>query len=194
MTIQNNKLNFTDPTTDGYVGREGRLISDFKLSGDFDIQVDFNIVSAGATEPPPESGQSTSHTLWFYAYADIGGEVGIQRSNRYRIGSPLKDFIASGNILSDTINAPAAFRDSSKLRLVNVNGNLTAYYWNVTSSQWEWNGDTNGLLCGFDFNYPSEFTVELYFLGGNITPPLNNFINANFDNFQINSADGIICP
>ena len=168
MTIQNNKLHFDGgggPTT-----VQSQKISRFRILGDFDVQIDWDITTW-------DSGGTADNYAGYFSLSDDTQYVYITRQqlipghDRIRLygSGGTNDFGWSWTGLS------------GKMRFVQTSGTLVAYVW--TGSQWEYNGNTNGYTCSESF---SDATINLY-----CEQEVNGEVVANFDNFQINSADSI---
>ena len=140
--------------------------SKFVLSGDFDIQIDFNI----------ETGPSTStwafqfHATALNAYSD--DLIFIDR--RYSSGSK---YYSTAKIGGSDYNAETSTSDTSgKLRIVRTGSTVYTYYYN---SGWQQLHTRSGFT-----------TSDLYILLRSVTTSSMTF-SASFDNLFVNSCDGI---
>lgn len=164
--INSNKLRITIPNT---ANDENIMItSKFKLSDDFDVQVDYNEVSNDL----PSSSVSYLHMLRYvnssrlkYGFISVG------------IGSASERTYAASNTLSST-NITTTY-SSGKYRLTRASGVIKAYYW--TGSQWEWDGSTNGIVL------ENSITDDVY-IDILSTADFSSGATTDFDNFQINSG------
>lgn len=128
--LKDNKLQIRIPNT---ANDETLLVTSiFKVSGDFDIQVDYNEVLNDA----PSSSLSYPALLRLITDDEISFYIGtrIDSSGVQRM------YVNSTNTTS-SITTSAHF-SSGKLRLVRTGSTTKAYYW--TGTQWEWNGSTSG--------------------------------------------------
>jgi len=171
FSIYNNKLRayYVDSTNE-----ESFVYSDyvFLAGAGFDIQIDFSDVqSAGNGGLQFYLGVTNFGALEAY----VGMEyVPYVSSHIYYCG------LEGGDSVNTT-------HTSGKLRLVrSSNGaSITVYYWNPTSEQWEWDGNTAGLTVTGDFSL-ENLTVEIRVAGvvysGSVT------YSVNFDNFTVNDG------
>lgn len=163
-SIQSNKLNFQASGDNNY---KGIYYSNFTISGDFSIQIDYDITSF----TQPTDGNSRAAGL--VAYEDGGSKYAII----YR--SHTAAAINGYESLSDTIGTDQFTRNDSsgKLRLVRTGSTIVCYY--DTGSQWEWNGNTSGRTL--HTNFSGAIYVRLLFEQEN-----NTTMNTNMDNFTVN--------
>jgi hypothetical protein len=166
--INSNKLRISIPETANDENITVR--SRFKLSGDFDIQIDFEEIS---NDPPSSSNSYPAKLIlngddfWFHicTYLDSSGNKRVN---------------CSGTLTSST--TISVDLSSAKFRLTRVNSTIKAYYW--SGSQWEWNGSTAGLTS-------SESSTADVKISLNGLADYNSGIVTDWDNLQVNSCDSI---
>ena len=158
-SIQNNKLNYySDTASDGYI------YSNYELVGDFDVQIDFDLV----THP-----ETNNWSLHFYLTGSNHGGYLIREyagsTNRYRTGF----YTPAGG----SGGGATASRDdiTGKLRWVRTGGTVYAYYWTgswvlMSTSPWS------------DCTEPMRLLLRLWQDSG---PAL---VEYNIDNVQVNSG------
>jgi hypothetical protein len=168
MSIQNNKLNFNSPGDNA--NHDNRANGTFTLTGDFDIQIDFDVT----TFNQPTDSVS-------YIYLGLSGSTFHSVSRiRNTDGTNGYGALGSGFSLSNYNNAA----DSGKLRLTRVGSIIKGFIW--SGAQWEWDGNEAGITIS------STGT-------GNMRPILkfeqenNGSMNVNMDNFIINSGT-VVAP
>lgn len=161
--ILNNALHFADSIQSGY------LNSNFSVSGDFDIQVDYDCFSA-------PSVHRWAHFLRCHIGSDI---IGVSRgyttpeSHHYDFQTKISG--AWGNTYSATAET------SGKFRMTRVADTFTGYRWDGTS--WD-------LLDSYV--YDGTETADPNFALEKFTETASSGID--FSNFIINSAEKIIWP
>lgn len=164
-TIQNNQLRSqatAAPSQDSVYSR-------FNVTGDFDIQVDYSI-------PSPPSGVR-SWQMMLRIRIDINNSVSIGRWGNDTDQDYLKDERIAG---TPTYDHSAPTTDTSgKLRITRVGSTWHAYYWN--GSAWVEVGTGSAVGSG---------PITMIELCSN-TWTTNPAYTGYFDNFTINSADGI---
>lgn len=163
--IQNNKLKMYIPTT--YSNESLVVESVFKLSGDFDIQIDYNEISNGST---------SSSTLYPSALMVSNDSVMI------KIGSKVNDlgihssFIESTNI---RITNGDDFYSFGRYKIIRNSGSFTVHHWSGT--QWEWNSDTSG------YTFSDSNSSDLY-VGFMSSVGEHSWATTDFDNFVVVSG------
>ena len=167
--INNNKLNTVSSESAGDVVSEHT--SNFVVSGDFDIQVDFSL----STFPTP-AASSNRHYLKVLSSSFY---VSIGRFNY----STTDDYFYEAT--SDTFNNPiTSLGDSTgKFRFVREGSVIKGYKWSGT--QWEWDGNTSG------YTYTTAGTDDVQIVLGT-KQEQGSSVDVNFDSFVVNSADKII--
>jgi len=86
----------------------------------------------------------------------------------------------------DVVAASYAKADSSgKLRITRVSGAVRVYEWDSGQSRWEYGGSTTGRLMAS--SQTGDVYFHIYF-----EERANSDLNANVDNFAINS--GVVSP
>jgi Galactose oxidase, central domain len=144
--------------TDGSGAGGGGIVSTCSVSGDFDAQVDYVLLSWPA---------NNEHNVRLGA-ADLTGAPGMNRSS---FSSELYVLsLASGSF-------PTATGDTSgKLRLVRIGSTLSGYFWN----------GTNWVLVGSGpaSTGPTRFNLDL----GSSDPSAPGGVSAAFDNFRVNAG------
>jgi len=168
--IDDNKLKITIP--DSANDETWRMSSKFYVSGDFDIQVDYE-----ETSDTPSSSQSypaemrlefmnSDHTyLRTRRNSDTSNAMHVSGTNT--TSTSVSDYVASG-----------------KFRVTRVGTVIKWYYWD--SSQWEWSGSTVGFTTGETTLTDTRVSLAGHadFDAGTVT---------EFDNFKVNSGT-IIWP
>ena len=162
--IVNNTLRFAGSNVNSVTN------SNFYLSGDFDIQIDYNLVQWNV--PSAE---------WNVLRFLIRDPVTAQYWGLYRTIYPSANerheyYVPEGN--GSAITA----QTSGKFRFTRASGVITLYYWSGT--QWEWNGNTAGYVSS------TNSTNNLY-VSLNDTGEASTTNEWYYDNFKINSADSI---
>jgi hypothetical protein len=162
--IQSNKLNVAaSGANDKYCLFSGK----WNLSGDFDIQVDFDVTSLD----DPVSSMHYACTLRV--------EVGAIncRFGRARAGGGDDGYYLSGSsdAWADHPNADTI----GKLRIKRVGGTFTSYYWH--NSQWEWDGSTAGYI--WTTSTTEDVVIRLY-----SKQESGSSLDVNYDNFTVNSG------
>ena len=175
LFINSNTLNFHSPG-DGS-NHKNNLISNFTISGDFDIQIDVTFLE----EIVPSTSTSYSADLRTLKASDptYAGRVGLMGCV-LTPASPTKRFRASGATSSDQFVSRSSA--PTKLRLTRIGSNTKAFYWK--DDQWQWDGDTNGIVVSTSVT--ESVVVQLYF-----EQEPDGEIDSQLDNFQINSCDQI---
>ena len=167
ITIQGNTLNIlsTTPTSDDWAN----VVSNIDYSGDFDVQVDFDITTC--TEPA--SSENKCARLIFY-----DGTISIEIA-RFEGASAYHGFGIFGT--SDSWTPVVETETSGKLRLTRSGSTLKAYYWDTGDTQWEWGGSTSG----YTFTTTSSSNGQIYF--GSKTESTES-MDVDFDNFTTTSG------
>lgn len=142
--------------------------SKFKLSGNIDIQVDFNCISYNT----PSS--SISYPLMFRVYNDSGNHVTI--GNRLHSSDPFK--IAAWGTSTSTEQSSDQI-DISKFRITRDGSVIKVFYWK--NSQWEWDGNTSGLTLNDTFT--DEVAVFFSCIGD-----YDSGVTVDIDNFLVNTG------
>jgi len=163
--INSNKLRSTIPDTanDEYM----RIQSIFAVEGDFDIQVDFDEISADT----PSADRSYPE----YFGVRIDGDyirVGMRIDSAGGVRLP---FLNSLNISLTTGTAPYAYT-SGKFRLTRVGTVIKAYSW--SGSQWDWEGDT----AGYTF---ADTATGHAFIEMTSQAEVNSGATVDWDNFTV---------
>lgn len=147
------------PGTTTYQGLQSRC----KLSGNFDVQVDFALLSW-----PPQN----FHTVRFAAQ-DLPqgsvGHVGIYRNSYNAEGYQMRTI---GGVISDVPVSDT----SGKLRLVRTGSTITGYYWNSSEFVLLASSPTTTVDTGFLLDFSNPLT----------TAPAG--VKIAFDNFKVNSG------
>ena len=172
LSIQNNKLEYNSLGDDA--NHKTQIDSNFILSGAFDIQIDFDIISLTT----PDDG---FHHLPIFRLLDAGSQIGLINMQKSSDGD--QEYRVYGTDRTETSLWTA--HTTGKLRLTrNSSGLITAYYWGVTD-EWVWgSGNTDGI--SLVTSNSNDLTVQLFFEQEN-----NGVVDVTLDNFTINSCDGI---
>jgi hypothetical protein len=166
ILINSNKLKFTIPSTSS--DEIVRVESKFKLSGDFDIQVDYEEISNDA----PSS--SNSYPAWFGVFTDDGNFCGI-----FTVYTSAYHYMGYDST-ADSLTTNTTLYSSGKFRLVRSGSTITAYYW--TGLQWEWEGSTSGhVFSDSDSSDVTSVRIESH-------ADFNSGCVTDWDNFVINSG------
>ena len=174
MSIVSNALDFDSSEA---ADTTSYIESTFNLSGDFDIQVDFDIADYGN----PSSG---FHYIRLHV-ADGGGyEAGNFCEIMAARQSSTSYWVVNGNVTAFTSVSRSV--DSGKFRIVRSGSTITGYIWNASLSRWEWNGSTSGFT--FSESHTNDLCVVLY---SRQEGDGSTRWHVTFDNFQVNSADGL---
>lgn len=158
-SIQNNKLNYySDTACDAWVP------SSYELIGDFDWQIDFELVSHPETNNWSHHLMLTSTGFTVYLIREYGASTNRYRTAFYRLGVNAG---GGGTTSRDDI--------TGKLRFVRTGGTIYCYYW---TGSWVLMS-TSGFS---DCTEPLRVTIRPWQDSG---PAL---VEANFDNVQLNSG------
>ena len=158
VTIQGNKIRGASVG-----GVDQRIRGKPILSGDFDFQIDFDVIAGPATNGWMGGiGIKAPNADQFYIYR--GYRDGSHRYTTWETGSPWSAFSNTG----DT---------SGKLRMTRVGSTAYAYYWSGT----DWT-ELRTFAIGTD---DLTFHIDTDSFTGNPT------VTMDYDNFQINGADSI---
>ena len=168
--IHDNKLRLTIPVT----ANDEHLIlkSKFKIGSDFDIQIDYDIISI------VKPSSSYSYPIQLDVLFDDGTSIFIRL--QYAFDNTNMKFSAGYTGGSEVYLDDGDYLSSSKLRLVRTGSVIKAYYWSGT--QWEWDGATDGytITCTNIGNGNIVLKNSADFNGGSII---------ECDNFKINVGD-----
>lgn len=165
--INSNKLRFVIPNTAS--DESLYILSKFKLSGPFDIQIDYDEISNDA----PSADVSYPSRLRL----DVtDGDVYTIGSYFPSVGNHLNFVLETGgsNVFSSALTSQGKYRFTRT-----SDGTITAYLWSGT--QWEWDGDTSG--HEFSTKNTEDCAIRI--------PVLADFdsgATTDFDNFQVNSG------
>ncbi len=167
--ISGNKFraDITNTSSDNWVN----VRSKFELSGDFDIQIDFDEVSVD-TPSSSDSYPSVFKVVYGSNYMRICHIHYSTGNNSGNVRSPV-----------DNISINNAYVATGKYRISRISGSVTVWYW--SGSQWEWNGNTSGHTF-------SDANTENVRVSWESSADFNAGSTVDFDNFIINSADSII--
>jgi hypothetical protein len=166
---QNGKLNLWNtnvPNSDARMTSYGK----WNLSGDFDMQMDFNASSWGT----PWSGSGWS--LQMVTTNWIGGAQKAVYCFYSKWGSGSIEYSGWAADTQAGFGIVTTTDTYGKIRMVRNGANITCYLYNRTNSQW----------VSFASRNTSNFTGPMYvslLLGNRIT---NQSVNATFDNFIVN--------
>lgn len=168
--ILSNKLNHT--SNDASNDISSLFTSVFKLSGDFDIQIDFDLTTFAAT-----STSSNYLQLWLFS------------SSQYWKISRIRGISTTGyarQATSDSWTGDYSTSElSGKLRFTRSGSTIKGYHWSGT--QWEWASST----AGYTFTTTSSDDL---FLNLWMKQEAGSSIDINIDNFIINSGTVVINP
>jgi hypothetical protein len=173
--IQDNKLNFTIPSGSSGATNLTRLDLRADIEGNFDLQIDYDV---NPLELPSGSGDNFMRI-----------EV-VRASDLTQLGNicRLKNQIVNGyesNGLDVVSSAYNRGDNGGALRITRFNGLIKVFIW--SGSQWEYDGNTDGrVVANNDTN-----DVNIWLL---VQTQDNSGLTGNFNNWQINSADGVTCP
>jgi len=158
-SIQNNKLNYYSDTA-----QDSWISSNYQLVGDFDWQIDFELVSHPSTNSWSHHFMLTSTGFTVYMIREYAGSTDRYRSAFYRLGVNAG---GGANTSRDDL--------TGKIRFVRTGGTVYCYYWNA--------GWVLQATSGFsDCTEPLRVAIRPWQDSG---PAL---VEANFDNVQLNSG------
>ena len=170
FSIQNNKLNYNGANPDHNAAIFSKQAS---LTGDFDIQVDWNITS---WSQPPAHTNLVGMLVTDSSGIPVNKWAAITRQFNY-LGQQVYVFGSS-----DLGSASIPTTDTSgKFRITRSGLIIKVYYWSGT--QWVWNGNTNGIDT--QLYTAEELYVDVYIRND------TSAMNVNFDNFVVNSNPGV---
>ena len=169
-SIQNNKLNFDSPGNNA--NYHASFYGTLKLTGDFDIQLDFDVALITA----PSDGVSYAAIMYVFRQSD-NGLIGVVTRGRTSTGN--NGYTSGGT--NGTVQYARA-DSSGKLRITRVSNVVRTFMW--SGSQWEWEGNAAGRVT--DNSEAGDLFFLLQFEQEN-----NSTVTSNIDNFTINSADGV---
>lgn len=165
VEILTNKLRLSIPSTSS--DESIVLTSKYLLTGDFDIQIDYDLISYD----PPSS--SLSRLVDFRLEMDTGYfQIYVQMDS-----SGDHDTITASPADSWTLHETVY--ETGKLRIKRVGSTVTTYYW--TGTQWEWAGNTSG----HSFS-DTDTSDAMVYLG--ITADFDAGGTTDLDNFTINEG------
>jgi hypothetical protein len=169
--LNNNKLRISIPLSAN--DESIQIISNFELSGEFDIQIDYENISYTS----PSSSVSFLGDLRVYG-STYRYYIGFQRT-------PTVHYIFVYSNGGDNVQIKVSPQiTSSKMKLTrDTSGNVKGYLW--VNSQWEWNGNTSGY--SFSSADLSDMTVRVF-----VSADFNGATTTDFDNFVVNS--GTVIP
>ncbi|MBW1812306.1 MAG: DUF2341 domain-containing protein [Deltaproteobacteria bacterium] len=167
LKIQNNKLNIKSDTTD--IHNLVQSDHSFWLRGNFDIQVDFDVVALSNSKGG--FGYLGVYTVEGYNsriqreyHPDFGGQC-------YRHYSYNGTSFNEGYTTGDDV--------SGKMRITRIGSTFITYAW--------FNGQWNQIAAGTNFTSSDDVYVRI----GVYTHTDQPYTEMNFDNFQVNSGDVI---
>lgn len=160
--IQGNKLRHSVSST----ANAERMLTRFVVQGDFDIQVDFDLITY-----PASNGYNFAIQARTADDERVSMGTGYDVDHRRYIS---QEFVTSWSTVQETTTADT----SGKLRLVRSGSTLTFYTWNGAS----WDSRGTSTVLGTD-------DVSLWLVSA--TWNNNPTATCDFDNFTINSADYI---
>ena len=168
VEINNNKLRATVPNDSNDFTSEIR--SNFILSGNFDIQIDYAKVSSDA----PSSGRSYPASL---VLTDFVSWIGIRLTHETDDSQDV--WVGGTGVLTDT-GAGETFT-SGKFRIKRSGSDFTLWYWN--GSDWTWKGSAGGKIYSGSSIGSNDVDVRIEcngdIDGGSVT---------DFDNFTITTG------
>lgn len=170
MSIQNNQLNFD---SDNNASRSGFLSTEFYLTGNFDIQCDFQINTFDISAP------GNQYVVIMYARKATNDDV-IGWIGRGRFNPNTNGYGSDGNIVA--FDGYAQADASGKIRMTRIGDTFTGYMW--SGAQWEYNGNSAGRVLGS----LSGIDIRIQFLFTNI---LGNDVNVSIDNVTITTGTGV---
>jgi hypothetical protein len=166
LTIQDNQCN---SDTNGTAAKVSSLTSKFNLSGDFDVEFEFQLHTYGTGTP------GTQYSPLFYIKRVSNNDVIAYVSRGVALGR--NGYISDGNIAGQQSYVQADA--TGKLRVTRVGNGFYTYMW--SGSQWEWDGAPEG-------RYVGSFVGENMYINLFWTNIAGNDIEAAIDNFKINSG------
>ncbi len=168
LFISDNQLAFWCLNTDYLC--QVRLTGKFILSGDFDVQLFFDVFQYS-------SPSSSVHLFprMFVSQASDDATIG-------HIAPYYKDARYSAGGIDEEGTSCKRGVDDSHIRMVRTSGVLKCYYYDSVG-RWEWNGDINGLTLAYSNN--EDVIIKLLW-----QDPYTK-LQVYADDFQINSCDGI---
>jgi hypothetical protein len=145
LEIQNNTLYFNFDQNSGY--RQTIIDSKFVLSGDFEVQMNFNIASSD-----PTSAQHYMPRLAIRNLADA--PIGfISRSRKSGNNGYYAYGLESGFVWDNMDDSIGQFK------ITRISGSVKVYYWDT--DDWKWNGSTAGLEV--EDSNTEDAVIELLF-------------------------------
>lgn len=167
--LQSNRLRLGIPVTadDQYAS----VISKFRLTGDFDVQITYNEVFLDR----PSS--SVSYPIQFIMYYDDGQSCLIGTTSS---SSSSTMVVTSSNAMGSIWTTDSPHFVSGKLRLTRTGTVNKVYCW--SGSQWEWNGNTDG------YTFTANTRTEDLRIRLTSTADFNGGSTVDFSEFKINSG------
>jgi hypothetical protein len=157
----------------GFTDKHAYLTStEALLSGDFDIQLDFNITTL---DWPASSVQYGAGLELHNTPTRLSGTY-FQICRARSSGTNGYNYAAT----SDAWTLHADADGNGILRYVRTGSTIKAYYWNAALSRWEWNGDTDGKT--FTTTTSDDLYVSIY-----AKQESNENLVTEMDNFRINA-------
>lgn len=142
----------------------------FTYDGDFDVQIDWAISNLSA---------NTGGWIDFFP-TDSNGWIGLYFGNQ-ATGNGV-DYWSDGDGGYDSYLTTDR---SGKFRVTRISGTIRGYVWNESSSQWEWNGDTNGVVLVTGYTDSCTMFLETYVT---INSDPNESAVISIDNYITNSG------
>jgi hypothetical protein len=149
------------------------LLSKFSMVDDFDVQLDFENIEFTL-------GTATIYCPLFRCFSLVD-EVMLAQVGRRRYGGS-NDWTAAGIDRSQVNYGGSSGPAIGKLRITRISGEIRVYYW--ITSQWEWGGNTAGLLVANDDT--REIYFKVYW-----EQETTGRARAAIDNFLINSGTAL---
>jgi len=161
-SIQNNKLNWNcDTASDAWI------YSNYELVGDFDVQIDFDLVTHPETNAWEMHFNLSSTGFFVYFIREYESSTNRYRTIFYRLGVN-----AGGGATTSRDDI------TGKMRFVRTGGTVYCYYWNA--------GWVLQATSGFsDCTEPLRLVIRCWHSGGPGT------VEGNYDNVQLNSGSVI---
>lgn len=177
-SILNKKYHLAFPDSSGQ--KNTYLFSTYQLSGDFDIQIDFEVTTLNE----PSTGINFICILGIKTSSPAGAyNAYIGRMHDYEVGTGHNGycFNSDDDVYTKIYQYP---HTSGKLRYTRVGSVHKVFYWHPTNERWEWDGNTAGQTLGY------TSTADMYVQLQGREETYGNGVVGDWDNFIINKG----CP
>jgi uncharacterized repeat protein (TIGR01451 family) len=158
--VANKRLEITLPASSGGSLYMGMLESNFSLAGDFDVQVDFNLL----TWPPYNEAQVGLSIAQAYNFSIFRRSRGLYAAGR--------DEVYYTMIMGHETYVPAS-GTSGKLRMTRTGNKMEGFYWD--GEAWQSVGSYTDPYLGYPTTVNLNLDRDTYFSGPIVKAALDNY-------------------